>query len=68
MIVSDLLGVFQAFTPKFVKKYANLGEVTLAALTQYAQEVRGEKFPADQHTYKMIEGELPRLMKELNRK
>lgn len=67
MIVSDLLGVFQAFTPKFVKKYANLGEVTLSALSEYAEEVRGEKFPADQHTYKMVEGEFEKLMKEIEK-
>ena len=39
LIVSDLLGVFQAFTPKFVKKYANVAEVTLNAFKEYAQDV-----------------------------
>ncbi len=62
MIVSDVLGIFQAFTPKFVKKYANLGEETLKALQAYANEVRTAKFPEPQHTYNMIEGELPKLM------
>jgi len=64
MIVSDILGIFQAFTPKFVKKYANLGEETLKALQAYAEDVRTGKFPEPQHTYKMIEGELVKL-KEL---
>ncbi len=62
MIVSDVLGIFQAFTPKFVKKYANLGEETLKALQAYANDVRTAKFPEAQHTYNMIEGELPKLM------
>jgi 3-methyl-2-oxobutanoate hydroxymethyltransferase len=66
MIVSDLLGIFQAFTPKFVKKYANLGEQTLKALQTYAQDVRAGGFPEPQHTYNMVEGELPKLMAALN--
>jgi 3-methyl-2-oxobutanoate hydroxymethyltransferase len=55
------LGIFQAFTAKFVKKYANLGEETLKALSNYAKEVRGGKFPEAQHTYNMLEGEFPKL-------
>jgi 3-methyl-2-oxobutanoate hydroxymethyltransferase len=61
MIVSDILGIFQAFTAKFVKKYANLGEETLKALSTYAEEVRAGKFPEAQYTYNMLEGELPKL-------
>lgn len=38
MIVSDVLGLFQAFTPKFVKKYANLAEETIRALLERAGE------------------------------
>lgn len=67
MIVSDILGIFQAFTPKFVKKYANLGEETLKALQAYANDVRTAKFPETQHTYNMIEGELPKLMSALKK-
>ena len=62
MIVSDLLGVFQAFTPKFVKKYANLAEITHQALSEYAEEVRSQRFPADEHTYRMIDGEYEKLL------
>jgi 3-methyl-2-oxobutanoate hydroxymethyltransferase len=62
MIVSDILGIFQAFTAKFVKKYANLGEETLNALRLYADDVRTGRFPEPQHTYNMVEGELPKLM------
>jgi len=61
MIVSDILGIFQAFTAKFVKRYANLGEETLKALLSYADEVRAGKFPEAQHTYNMFEGELTKL-------
>lgn len=68
MIVSDILGIFQAFTPKFVKKYANLGEETLNALRTYADDVRAGRFPEAQHTYNMVNGELPKLMAALSKK
>jgi 3-methyl-2-oxobutanoate hydroxymethyltransferase len=61
MICSDVLGVFQAFTPKFVKKYANLGGETLKAFEAYADDVRSGKFPEAKHTYQMVAGEWPRL-------
>lgn len=65
MICSDILGIFQAFTPKFVKKYDNLGEKTIKVFTQYAKEVRNGEFPQAEHTYKMVEGELAKLEKLL---
>jgi 3-methyl-2-oxobutanoate hydroxymethyltransferase len=68
MISSDVLGVFQAFTPKFVKKYANLAEEITKAFEAYVEDVRKLRFPEDDHTYKMVEGELPRLMEMLERK
>ncbi len=64
MISSDVLGIFQAFTPKFVKKYENLGQKTVTAFEQYVQEARDGIFPKDEHAYKMVDGELPKL-KEL---
>jgi len=64
MISSDVLGIFQAFTPKFVKKYENLGQKTVTAFEQYVQEARDGQFPADEHAYKMVDGELAKL-KEL---
>jgi 3-methyl-2-oxobutanoate hydroxymethyltransferase len=67
MIVSDVLGIFQAFTAKFVKKYANLAEETLKALSAYAEDVRAGKFPEPQHTYNMLEGELPKLKASLKK-
>jgi len=61
MICSDVLGIFQAFTPKFVKKYENLAQKTIDAFLKYAEEVRKGEFPAQEHAYKMVDGELPRL-------
>ncbi len=67
MIVSDILGIFQAFTPKFVKKYANLGEQTVKALEAYVEDVKNGRFPEEQHTYNMVEGELPKLLEALKK-
>jgi len=57
LIVSDLIGQFQAFTPKFVKKYANIAEVITGAMTEYIKEVKEGAFPSDEHCYHMLEGE-----------
>jgi 3-methyl-2-oxobutanoate hydroxymethyltransferase len=57
LIVSDMIGQFQAFTPKFVKKYCNVAEMIVSAMKQYCAEVRSGEFPADEHCYHMLEGE-----------
>jgi 3-methyl-2-oxobutanoate hydroxymethyltransferase len=62
LIVSDVLGTFQAFTPRFVKKYADLAGVATAALTEYVNDVRGGRFPEEQHCYHMLEGEHERFL------
>ncbi len=67
MIVSDLLGVFQAFIPKFVKKYANVAGVMTEAFKAYTADVRNREFPASEHTYRMVEGELDKLTAHLNK-
>lgn len=57
LIVSDLIGQFQAFTPKFVKKYANVAEVITQAMQSYCEDVRAGRFPEAQHCYTMLPGE-----------
>jgi 3-methyl-2-oxobutanoate hydroxymethyltransferase len=57
LIVSDMIGQFQAFTPKFVKKYADVAGVVTAAMKAYVQDVKRGAFPADEHCYHMLEGE-----------
>ena len=61
MICTDISGLFQAFTPKFVKKYANIGADLQKVFEDYIADVRENRFPATEHTYKMIEGEIDRL-------
>jgi 3-methyl-2-oxobutanoate hydroxymethyltransferase len=57
LIVSDMIGQFQAFTPKFVKKYTNISGAITDAMKQYCKEVRDGSFPADEHCYHMLKGE-----------
>ena len=51
LVVDDLLGLFTAFRPKFVKRYATLGEDGEAAIAAYADEVRSRAFPAPEHGF-----------------
>ena len=57
LIVSDMIGQFQAFTPKFVRKYCNVAEVVTAGMREYCEDIRSGKFPAEEHCYRMIQGE-----------
>lgn len=52
LVWHDLLGLFDAFRPTFVKRYADLGEATRAALKQYRDEVRDGRFPGLEHSFK----------------
>ncbi|WP_068312852.1 3-methyl-2-oxobutanoate hydroxymethyltransferase [Polycladidibacter hongkongensis] len=52
LVVDDMLGIFTQFKPKFVKRYAQLGELTGDAVKAYAEEVRTRAFPEPQHTFK----------------
>ncbi len=60
LIVSDLLGMFEAFTPKFVKKYANLADDVKKAFAEYIKEVKSGAFPGPEHAYNMRKGEVER--------
>lgn len=51
LVVDDMLGLFTAFKPKFVKRFAALGDTAKAAIETYAQDVRGRSFPAAEHAF-----------------
>lgn len=51
LVYHDLLGMFDRFRPKFVKKYADIGEQIVKALQEYKQEVRDVKFPGDEYVF-----------------
>jgi 3-methyl-2-oxobutanoate hydroxymethyltransferase len=61
LIVHDMLGIFEVFTPKFVKKYDNLADSMLKAFQAYIKDVHEVKFPAPEHFYKMKPGEAEKL-------
>lgn len=58
LVYHDVLGLFDRFTPKFVKQYANVGQSILQALRSYAEDVESGRFPAEEHTYPIAEEEL----------
>src|SRR6056297_2827690 len=66
LICGDMLGMFQAFTPKFVKQYANVAEIEIEAFKEYIDDVKNEKFPTDDHVYhaKDSEEEFEKLFNE----
>ncbi len=51
LVVNDMLGMFEKFTPKFVKKYAKLNIDMRAAVEQYIDEVKDRKFPGEEHSF-----------------
>ncbi len=51
LVTDDLLGLFTAFRPKFVKRYADLGAAADQAVAAYAAEVRARRFPAEEHLF-----------------
>ena len=55
LICGDMLGLFEAFTPKFVRKYANVAEIEINAFKQYIKEVKSGEFPTDDHVYHIID-------------
>lgn len=52
LVSDDMLGLFSTFTPRFVKRYDDLGKRIGAAVETYSGEVRARTFPADEHTFK----------------
>ncbi len=53
LVYHDLLGLFDRFTPKFVKKYANLAPIITEAISEFVSDVENRQFPAEEHTYPM---------------
>ena len=58
LVVHDLLGLFDRFTPKFAKRFVNLSEQMLKAFEAFREEVLKGEFPTDQHSFHIDEKEL----------
>lgn len=52
LVTDDMIGLFQDFTPRFVKRYATIGEAIGTAAAQYAADVRARSFPGPEHVFK----------------
>lgn len=61
LVYQDMLGMFNDFTPKFVKKYAAAGDLMMAAFKQYIEEVRNGSFPEAVHCFTMEDDILDKL-------
>lgn len=51
LVLNDILGIDESFHPKFLKKYANLFEISKNALDEYNKEIKEKKFPAEENVY-----------------
>jgi 3-methyl-2-oxobutanoate hydroxymethyltransferase len=65
LVYHDLLGLFDRFTPSFVRRYADGRQVILQALIDFSEEVTDGRFPAEEHTYPIDENELQAFMKKV---
>jgi 3-methyl-2-oxobutanoate hydroxymethyltransferase len=65
LIVHDMLGFFDRFTPKFVKKYANLNGILKDVFEQYKKEVLAGEFPTREQCYGIPEDEIKKLHEAL---
>ena len=64
LVYQDMLGMYADFTPKFVKKFSNVGEVMQAAFAQYVAEVQNGSFPSEEHCYAIDDAIIRRLEEE----
>lgn len=63
LVNNDMLGMFSDFTPKFVKKYANLSADIKGATSEYIEEINSKAFPEEKHTFKIDEEVINKLKK-----
>jgi 3-methyl-2-oxobutanoate hydroxymethyltransferase len=61
LVYHDTVGLFDRFTPKFVKQYIKLGPMVIEALTEYKKEVEAGTFPGKEHTFSMRKEEAEKL-------
>ena len=61
LVYQDMIGMFSGFTPKFVKKYANIGDMMKEAFEEYNKEVKNGSFQSQEHTFKISEDVIEKL-------
>jgi 3-methyl-2-oxobutanoate hydroxymethyltransferase len=65
LVTHDLLGLFDRFTPKFVKRYAELHVSMLNAFTEFINDVHAQSFPGEEHTVEMKDEEWDEFLREV---
>jgi 3-methyl-2-oxobutanoate hydroxymethyltransferase len=67
LVTYDVLGMFDTFTPKFAKKYANFNQTMKDTFVQYRQEVLDRKFPSSEHVYGVSDEVMDAIEKEFGK-
>lgn len=67
LVTHDLLGLFERFTPCFVKKYADLHSLLTEAFKAYIEDVRVRRFPSSEHTFSIDDSAFEQVREELQR-
>jgi 3-methyl-2-oxobutanoate hydroxymethyltransferase len=65
LVTQDMLGLYKELSPRFLKVYADLQQVTISAVTQFRNEVESGRFPTEQHSYSLDDRELDKLLSQL---
>ncbi len=65
LVLHDLLGIDQEFSPKFVRSYASLNQTIKQAIGEYIEDIKSKNFPGDKESYKMDAQVLTEIKKEL---
>jgi len=68
LVTPDVLGMFDAFTPRFAKRYQEFNKLMLQTFKQYAEEVRTGAFPDEEHSYAMSDEVLNAIEDEFEKK
>lgn len=61
LIIHDIIGLYQCFTPKFVKQYVNISPIISEAITKYRNDVKTHQFPQPEHFFSISPAELKKL-------
>jgi 3-methyl-2-oxobutanoate hydroxymethyltransferase len=67
LVIYDMVGLFDRFTPKFVKQYAKIGETISGIIAQYKTEVTERTFPEEKHGFSMSAEEFEKMTEELKK-
>ncbi|MGE0083625.1 MAG: 3-methyl-2-oxobutanoate hydroxymethyltransferase [Desulfococcaceae bacterium] len=65
LVTHDMVGLFDRFTPKFVKQYAKISETVSGAIAEYISDVQNRRFPEEKHSFTMKKEEMEKIRGEM---